>query len=291
MPMPFFLTRRSFSIAQMLPVAQNHAGLPRRAAWTAAAALVLQLAGCVTPAPYSGEQVPQGQAVSVQALQLAQTRLQLGTMYFQDGRNDVALGEVEQALAYHPQYVDAYNLQGWIYLSQRQYALAQESFGQALRIRPGNPDTLYNQGWLHCRQRAYEQAQSLFDAVLAVPRYSEEGRVRTLLAKGVCQQEAGQIDEALHTLAHAFELAPGDPGVIYNYASALYAKGDYIRARFYLRRVRQGGQADAAALWLGVRTEYRLGDHAAMRQWAQELSRRFPHAQETLQYEQGAFDE
>lgn len=249
------------------------------------------VAGCVTAGAAGGGTSEAAGQPSAEALRLAQTRVQLGTMYFHDGRFDVALGEVAQALHVHPRYADAYNLQGWIYLGLRDFAQADASFAQAMTLQPGDPDTLYNQGWSLCQQKRFDEAIPLFDAAVATPRYAEESKSRALMAKGACQRDAGHLDAAVQTLARAYEINPGNPAIAYNYASALYAQADYVRARFYLRRLNSSALANAASLWLGIRTERKLGDFAAMRQWAEQLKKRFPHAQESLKYEQGAFDE
>ena len=248
------------------------------------------LSGCATP----GVVAPQaaiGPAAEAEVHRLATTRLQLAALHFEEGRTDVALGEVAQALQAHPRYVDAYNLQGWIHLSLQDYKAANESFVQALSLRPGDADTLYNLGWLQCVQKQFAVADRNLDAALAAPRSSGQSLSRIWLAKGVCLRQAGQLDAAMQALEKAHEIEPGNPAVAYNFADMLHAQGHSERARFYVRRLNNGTWASAASLWLGVKVERSLGDRIAMRQLADQLHKRFPGSKEWQWFERGAFDD
>ncbi|QTX19539.1 tetratricopeptide repeat protein [Comamonas aquatica] len=249
------------------------------------------LAGCVsTPAAVKPEAIP-GSAAETEVHRLAKTRLQLAALHFEEGRAEVALGEIAQALQAYPRYVDAFNLQGWIYLSLQDYKNAHQSFVQALALRPGDADSLYNLGWVQCLQKQFAVADGNFDAALGAPRVSGQSVARIWLAKGVCLRQAGQIDKALQALEKANEIEPGSPAVAYNFADALLAQGEAERARFYVRRINNGQWASAQSLWLGIKVERSLGDRVAMRQLADQLHKRFPDSKEWQRFERGAFDD
>ncbi len=267
----------------------------RQACGSGALAIVLAavLAGCAStsaPQQYQDPAYPSSD-VDAERLRLAQTRVQLGAMHFAEGRYDIALGEVAQALQVHPSYADAYNLQGWIYLSQRDYTKADASFDRALNLRPGDPDTRYNQGWSQCQQKHFENAHLHFDAALADVRFADAGRARTLLAKGVCLREEGKTDQVLPVLTQAYELDPDSPSITLDYARALMDSGDMQRARFYARRLNNSEFANAASLWLGIRIDQKLGDALAVRQQGDQLRQRFPSSRERDLYEQGAWND
>ena len=82
-----------------------------------------------------------------------------------------------------------------------------------------------------------------------MPQYRDAPR--TLLAQGVCQARAGQLAEAEATLTRAYELDPANPVTAINLAEVLYRRGEYERARFYMRRVN--------AMPRGRRTRRRCG--------------------------------
>ena len=249
------------------------------------------LSGCVASGSVVPPQAIAGSAADAEVNRLAITRLQLAALHFEEGRAEVALGEVAQALQVHPRYVDAYNLKGWIHMSLQDYKAANDSFVQALALRPGDAETLYNLGWLQCQQKQFSLADRNLEAALSAPRSSGQSVSRIWLAKGVCLRQAGQGELALQALEKAHEIEPGSPVVAYNFADVLYAQGNAERARFYVRRVNNGQWASAASLWLGIKVERSLGDRVAMRQLADQLHKRFPDSKEWQRFERGTFDD
>jgi len=87
---------------------------------------------------------------------------------------------------------------------------------------------------LKARER-WQAASAQFEAALAQPQYRFPSR--TLLARGVCEARAGQLNDAERSLAKAFELEPANPAVSVNLAEVLLRLGQLDRARFYVRRV------------------------------------------------------
>ena len=254
-------------------------------------ALAWGLAGCAYQAAPAVPEVPVAAAAETQRQRLAQTRLQLAALHFEEGRAAVAQGEIAQALQADPHNVDAYNLQGWVALSQQDTQAAGDSFAQALALRPDDAETLYNLAWLQCQQKQFEQAQTYFEQALAAPRKSGQSLVRIWLAKGVCLREMGQLAHAVAALEKAQALEPEHPVVAYNFADALLAQGQAERARFYVRRVNNGPWASAPSLWLGIQVERSLGDRIAVQQLADQLHKRFPDSKEWQRFEQGALDD
>ena len=72
----------------------------------------------------------------------------------------------------------------------------------------------------------------------------------------------------------------------------LYRRGEFERARFYIRRVNQREElSNAQTLWLALRVENRLGNRGGVEEYARQLRNRFPQAPETLAYDRGRLDE
>jgi len=59
-----------------------------------------------------------------------------------------------------------------------------------------------------------------------------------------------------------------------------YQQQNYLGARAYLQRYHHAGNRTAESLWLGVRTEYALGDHQAWGNHALALRSKFPDSRE-----------
>ncbi len=266
--------------------------------WGGAAAAAMAVAGCTTTTTTttsfadmknSPPTAVAPESAQAQAQRRAELRLQLAVGYFQHGQTEVAMQEINQALAADPNYADAYNLRGLIYMRQDDAAQAEDSFRRAIAIKPRDPDTRHNYGWLLCQQKRYADAVAQFGAALAVPTYQDAAK--TLMTQGVCQIQAGDRAAAEKSLTQAYEMDAGNPVIGYNLASLLFQREDYTRAQFYIRRINNGQQANAESLWLGVKTERRLGNREAMAQLASQLQRRFPQSREALAYERGNFND
>jgi len=264
----------------------------------AAAAAALVAAGCTTtsttttsladmknspPTPVTPDS-PQAQAE-----RRADLRLQLAVGYFQNGQTEIAMQEVNKSLAADPNSADAYNLRGLIYMRQGDAGQAEDSFRRAIAIKPHDPDSRHNYGWLLCQQKRYADASQQFAAALAIPTYQDAAK--TLMTQGVCQMQAGDRATAEKTLSQAYEMDAGNPVIGYNLASLLYQRQDYTRALFYIRRINNSQLSNAESVWLGVKTERRLGNREAMSQLGDQLQRRYPQSREALAYERGSFDD
>ncbi|VTU32534.1 lipoprotein NlpI [Variovorax sp. PBL-H6] len=219
----------------------------------------------------------------------ARLRLELAIGYFEQGQPTVALDEIKQALAADPNFPDAYNLRGLIYMRLDDAGLAEDSFRRAIALNPREPNTLHNYGWLLCQQNRFADAQQQFASALAISTYGD--RAKTLMTQGVCQLRAGQRPEAERSLMQAYELDAGNPVIGYNLASLLAQREDWSRAQFYIRRINNGPAASAETLWLGIKIERRLNNRDAATQLAAQLQRRFPQSREAVAYERGNFND
>jgi type IV pilus assembly protein PilF len=220
----------------------------------------------------------------------AAVRMELAALHYGRGQYDTALDEIKLALQSKPDLGAAFSLRGLVYASMGEDALAEDSFARALQINPRDADTLHNRGWYLCQRNRFAEADRLFEQALAQPQYREPQR--TYLAQGVCHGRAGRLDEAERKLLRAYELDASNPTTALNLAEVLYRRGEYERARFYIRRVNQREDlSNAATLWLALRVENRLGNRGGVDDYGRQLRNRFPQAPETLAYERGRFDE
>jgi type IV pilus assembly protein PilF len=149
---------------------------------------------------------------------------------------------------------------------------------------------MHNYGWFLCQQRRFADGDVQFNAALGVPNYRDA--TRTLLAMGVCQARNNQWADAERTLLRSYELDPANPTTALNLAEVLLHRGEFERARFYIRRVNAIDEiVSAQTLWLAIRIENKLGQAAQVKLLANQLVNRFPQSSEALAYEKGRFDE
>ena len=220
----------------------------------------------------------------------ARARLELAAAYFQQGQTDVALEEVKQSLQADPNSPEAYNLRGLIYSGMGDDVQAEESFRRAQSINPRDPDIMHNYGWFLCQRRRFDEAAGQFNQALAIPQYT--GVSRTLLTSGICEWRAGHLDTAEATLKRAYDSAPSNPVIGVNLAEVLFQRGDYERARFYIRRVNQSEEtSNAPSHRLCARTEMKLGNQQGANELGLQLRNRFPKSRESLSFDRGSFNE
>ena len=246
------------------------------------------LIGCAIPVEESRDRITASDESD--ASKRARVRLELAGAYFGRGQSEVALDQVKLAILADPNSSEAYNLRGLIYASLNDDRLAEESFRRALQLNARDADVMQNFGWYLCQRKRYPEAQAQFELALAVPQYRDTAR--TMLTQGVCLRQAGQLEQAERTLLRAYEFDPTSPSTAYNLADLLYARADYERARFYVRRVNAVAEVSSPqSLWLAARIEHRLGQINARQDLGSQLRRRFPGSRESSAFDRGQFDE
>ena len=258
----------------------------------AGCALALVLAGlhaCAGSADHGGQAI-KTESDKTDADKRASTRLQLAQGYFERGQYSTALDEIKRAQAAKPDSIEAVSLRALVYAAMGENVLADESFRRAQSMNPKDGDVAGNYGWYLCQQGQYAQAYAQFDLALAQPNY--RGIVRTWLARGICQSRQGDLKQAEHSLAHAFELEPGNPTVQVNLAEVLFRQGQFERARFYVRRVNEKPElVNVQSLWLALRIERKLGNTVSVEDLGLQMRQRYADAKETTLLKEGRFDE
>ena len=223
----------------------------------------------------------------------ASIRIQLAVGYYQQGKYDIALDEIKQALAADPAYADAYGLRALVYTSMGQYPLAEENYQQALRLRPNDPEFSNNFGSFLCQSvNRPAEAMRYFDAALKNPTYQTP--LSALVNGGVCSIKNKNYVAAERYLLEALRLNPGLPAANTGLARVYYERRDLERAGFFINRLLETAKLDALpadALWLAMRIKRKAGDRTQEASLAAQLRRRFPGSPEYAAFERGAFDE
>ena len=253
----------------------------------------LSLVSCATDPAGTGQEGARPHVVTEsdepEARKRARIRLELAVGYFEQGQTTVALDELKQSLSADPNFGEAYNLRGLIYMRLNDFRLADESFRRAIALNASDANSLHNYGWLMCQQGRHAESMPLFAKALANPQDTD--RPKTLMIQGLCQIKAGQRALAEESLTRSYELDAGNPITGYNLALLLFEREELVRAQFYIRRINNSELANAESLWLGIKVEHRLGNRDAEEQLASQLRKRYPQARETALLDRGAFNE
>ncbi len=219
----------------------------------------------------------------------ARTRLELASSYFSEGKTTVALDELKLSLLADPNYGDAFNLRGLVYMRLGDMRQAEDSFRRALQLNARDADTMHNYAWLMCQQRRFVESIAMFTQANAVPLYA--GQSKTYMSRGMCELAAGQRELAERSFARSYELDAGNPISGYNLSNLLFLRGELQRAQFYIRRLNNTDLANSETLWLGIKIERKMGNNDVVQQLTTQLRRRYPQSKELASLERGAFDE
>ena len=219
----------------------------------------------------------------------AQIRLQLAVGYYGQGQLATALDEIKQALQIDPNFADAHSVRALIHMDMGEPELAEESFKRAMKLAPANPDFANNYGWFLCENGRERESLPYFEAALKSRTYSSPAKA--LNNAGVCSMRLGDMAAAERYFNQAFQSDPGNADASLNLSRLYYTRADYQRARFYVSRVLRAENAGAAALWMGIKVERKLGDQDAASSLSNQLRRRFPDSREYAALSRGAYDE
>ena len=219
----------------------------------------------------------------------AQIRLQLAVGYYGQGQLATALDEIKQSLQIDPNFADAHSVRALIHMDMGDAQLAEESFQRAMKLAPGNPDFANNYGWFLCENGRERDSLAYFDTALKSRAYTSPAKA--LNNAGVCSMRLGDMAAAERYFNQAFQADPGNADASLNLSRLYYRSGDYQRARFYVSRMLRADNAGAAALWMAVKVERKLGDQDAASSLSNQLRRRFPDSREYAALSRGAYDE
>lgn len=252
-------------------------------------ALAFLLSACANTSTSSSSYVDSSAPAS-ESRKRAGLRLELASAYFEQGKNEVALEEVNQAIVIDTSFTEAYLLKGLIYFRLGDNRTAFDNYQKALSINPNYGNALHNIGWMHCVNEKYPESINYFRRALSSPGYRDAAT--SWLTLGVCQLRAGQKLDAEKSLLKSFELDPSSPMAGYNLAQIFFDKGEYDKARFYVTRLNNNAElANAQSLWLGARIERRTGKIDAARRLQVQIQQKFPKSAQAEKLNRGVFDE
>jgi type IV pilus assembly protein PilF len=212
----------------------------------------------------------------------ARVRVELGQRYMQQGKLELALDNLQKALQYDANFVDAHTVIAVLYEHIGNLKAAEEHYARAAELAPKSGDANNNYGRFLCAQGKYDQAQTYFARAMEDPFYKYPDVLYT--NAGTCLVDHGgeaRLDQAGQDLHRALEANPNNSLALFYMAKVLYLKNDFFHARAFIQRFEALGKPDPAALLLARNIEVKL-DHAdTARDYAQRLHQDFPDSAQT----------
>lgn len=238
------------------------------------------LAGCVSQSNVQSHPVTETSNAPASAHRRAEVHTALAGEYFSRGNFNVALSETKLAIKDDPGYVQAYNMQGLVYMELREDVAARDAFDRALALEPNNSEVLNNFGWFLCTRNDTTRAMTMLKKAATDPLYPTPEKA--YLSTGLCLRRMHQDAEAEQYLKRAVMARPDMVGALFNLADIEYQQGRYKDAEVYLTRyMRLLSNPPLEGLVMGAKIAHGTGDTAAEQSYLQQLRRRFPDAPQT----------
>jgi type IV pilus assembly protein PilF len=247
------------------------------------------LLGCASNPVGTQESELKTSSDKTDAQKRASIRLQLAVGYYRQGQMSVALDEAKKALEADPDSADAYSMAALIYMDMGETRLAEQHFQRAMQLAPADPDLRNNYGWFLCQNGRVKESIAYFDSAIANKNY--QSPAKAMDNAGTCSLLLHDAAAAERYFNEAFRVDPGNLKTSTNLARINYNRGDYARARFYIKRVTKADVLTAEVLWLAIKIERKMGDRASELSLVTQLHRRYPDSAEYTAYQRGAFNE
>ncbi len=237
------------------------------------------LAACATPSGPGTKHVGE-ETKAERTADAARVRVELGQRYMQQDKLELALENLQKALEYDANYVDAHTVIGALYEHLGKLKEAGEHYARAAELAPKSGAANNNYGQFLCAAGHYEEAQKYFLRAMDDPFYKGPDVLYT--NAGTCLAEhGGQLELAESHFRKALEFNPNNALALYEMAKLLYAKNDFFRARAFVSRFEAQGHPSPQALLLARNIEVKMGHADSARDYAQRLHEQFPDSEQS----------
>ena len=220
------------------------------------------------PAPPSNPENPKTKAATLYT--------DLGQKYMAQGKLEVALENLNKALAADSNHADAHTVIALLFERIGDNTQAEQHYRRAAELMPKSGNENNNYGAFLCKLGRYDDASVYFVRAIADPFYKTPAVALT--NSGTCAIKGGKLDVAESDLRAALDREPNNSEALFQMATVLYLKNDFFRARAFIQRYEAVGQQSADALLLGRNIELRLGNGKGSQDYTRRLREKFPES-------------
>jgi type IV pilus assembly protein PilF len=243
--------------------------------------LAAALTGCATPGGSAGSPASTPgprENKSEAAEEGARVHTELGQSYMQNGDLQGALGKLNKALQFDPNYIPAHTVIAVLYERINNSAEAERHYRRAQQLDPSSGASNNNLGAFLCKTGRATEALPYFQKAVADPFYQTPALAWT--NAGTCLLGTGDYAGAEADFRKAIAIEPNNADALYQVANVLYLQNDVFRARAFIQRYEALGQASPAGLKLGHDIESRLGNRDAALGYSRRLQSQFPDSEQ-----------
>jgi len=234
------------------------------------AILALGLAqGCVTTTSSVNPASPEQAAIR---------NLDLGVAYMRQGRPDLAVSSLQEAIEFNPRLAPAHSTIALVYEQLDDPESAEEHYRRATQLSPDDGSAANSYAVFLCRNDRWRDAERYFRRAADSSGYATPAVALT--NAGVCARSAGELDDAETYFREALERDAIASDALYHLADLSLQSEDYLSARAFTQRYLASTASNPEVLLICVQVERRLGAVAAAQQCAQQLRNGFPNSAE-----------
>jgi type IV pilus assembly protein PilF len=265
------------------------AGSPKRGrpierivALLAAAALAAALSAChSSPPPYQNpdrHRKPEPEQAAIANMKMALEYMRINNLAQARDRIERALGEA-------PDNPNVQETAGLVYERLNDLPKAKHAFSAAARLGKNDPDILNSYAGFLCRTGKAAEGEKLFIQVAQNPVYRTPEVA--LLNAGVCLGSSGDVVDAERYFNRALTIKPNMPEALLQLGNLAYSRGDYKQALDDVQRYLAVNAPSAEILWLGFRTQRKLGDTPGAIVFGRRIQTEFPDSEQAQQLRAG----
>ena len=208
----------------------------------------------------------------------AQVYIDLSAAYLRENQLTESYKNAQKAVIVDPKFSNAHFMLALVQQRLGQDEAADKAYRKAIALDARNPVALNAYGSFLCEQKRFDDADGYFRRALANPLYNTPW-----LAwhnAGQCNELAGNAERAESDYRGALQANPRFAPSLLGMAKIGFQDENYLSARAYLQRYAEVAQHSAESLWLGYRTENKLGDRDQMASYGLKLKAKFPDSEE-----------
>ena len=210
---------------------------------------------------------------------IAESNVQLGVGYLQQGKVDAALEKIKKALKAEPNYPEAHSSIALVYQQLDEDEKAKEHYETALELQPDSGIIHNNYATLLCKMGKPLKAEPHFLKAINDRRYRTPAQALENL--GSCLMQIPDLDKAEKYLRQSLRINPKLPGALLQMAGVGLERKRYLSGRAYLQRFQEVARMNPKSLMLGIQIETKLGDKKTAMGYESQLRRNFPDSDET----------
>lgn len=207
----------------------------------------------------------------------ARAHTDLGAVYFQQNKLEIALEEFTLAAKIDPNFSSAYNGLGLVNSALGKDDVADASFKKAIQLDPANSEVHNNYGSFLCSRNRIDESITEFLAAVKNPLYATPAMAYTNAA--ICSMRGNKMANAETYLQKALQIEPLSQGAAYQLASIQFKRNDAVAAKKTLQNVMLS-RPSPEVLWLAIQIERAVGARDAEASYALELRRQYPDSEQ-----------